>query len=130
MPSPYRPVSALNDRKAEDLKQELGEQQQPAKPDPDTILFPPLSGSDGKPGEEGGTRRPRLPAKEYEVEEEEEKLASAYDYRLLNAWLSHPVKRYKGSQPSLVNVPPCCVRVCKGGYQKGVPGGRRVVSPY
>lgn len=32
-----------------------------------------------------------------QVEEEEDGLSSAYDYKLLNAWLSHPVKRFKGS---------------------------------
>jgi hypothetical protein len=44
-------------------------------------------------------KRPALPAKDYEEEEEEQvdKLQSAYDYKLLNAWLSHPVKKFKGS---------------------------------
>jgi hypothetical protein len=44
-------------------------------------------------------KRPALPAKDYEEEEEEQgerRPQSVYDYTLLHAWLSHPVKKFKG----------------------------------
>ena len=42
-------------------------------------------------------KRPALPAKDYEEEEEGDKLQSVYDYNLLDAWLSHPVKKFNGA---------------------------------
>jgi hypothetical protein len=50
-------------------------------------------------------KRPALPAKDYEEEEEEQgerRPQSVYDYTLLHAWLSHPVKKFKGELCSKV----------------------------
>ena len=45
------------------------------------------------------TKRPHLPTTDYDDETEVDHLTSVYDYTLLSAWLSHPVKRYRGIEP-------------------------------
>lgn len=54
---------------------------------PNSDLTPPPPSASNK--------RPCLPAKDYEDMEEEEQLSSLYDYKLMKAWLSHPVKKFR-----------------------------------
>ncbi|KAK9883147.1 hypothetical protein WA026_001345 [Henosepilachna vigintioctopunctata] len=60
----------------------------------------PGLGSGGGQSTSGGCsllKRPLLTSKEYEVElgEEEQTLEMLYDYSTMDAWLNHPVKRFK-----------------------------------
>ncbi|XP_013416581.1 mediator of RNA polymerase II transcription subunit 13-like isoform X2 [Lingula anatina] len=43
-----------------------------------------------------GVKRPMLPCKFYDREEMQESGELLYDFGLLNAWLSHPVKKFRG----------------------------------
>ncbi|XP_044759811.1 mediator of RNA polymerase II transcription subunit 13 isoform X2 [Coccinella septempunctata] len=60
-----------------------------------------LQGGGQSVGGGGGglLKRPLLTSKDYEAElgEEEQSLEMLYDYSTMNAWLNHPVKRYKPS---------------------------------
>ena len=50
------------------------------------------------------TKRPVLPKTDYDMETESDGLTSVYDYSLLSAWLSHPVKRYRGQEQRTDNI--------------------------
>jgi hypothetical protein len=81
-----------------DVKTEPTEGGITAKAEPQPDCPSEAVGDDGD-GRDLRAKRPALPAKDYEEEEEEQgdKLQSVYDYKLLNAWLSHPVKKFKGT---------------------------------
>ena len=96
VPSPYhhRPVSRCGGGPGGDIKAEVGEGV-PGSVKAELLSEGPAVGSSAAVT----GKRPALPAKDYEEEEEEQgdKLQSVYDYKLLNAWLSHPVKKFKGA---------------------------------
>merc|ERR1719244_1600033 len=50
------------------------------------------------PGKSGPTKRPALPAKDYETVTDSLSLTSAYDYSAMTAWLSHPVKKSRPNE--------------------------------
>ena len=94
---------------AGDVKVEAGEsgvnKTEEPPPPPTTAYEGPAASAAAGTNERlaAGGKRPALPAKEYEEEEEEQgerRPQSVYDYTLLHAWLSHPVKKFKGECPS------------------------------
>ena len=94
VPSPYhhRPVSRCGGGPSGDIKAEVGEGV-PGSVKAELLSEGPAVGSSAAVT----GKRPALPAKDYEEEEEGDKLQSVYDYNLLDAWLSHPVKKFNGA---------------------------------
>ena len=110
-PSPYhhhhRPgsrsgFSSVTGGPAGDVKVEGGESgvKTEEPPPPATAYEGPAAAAVAGTNERlAAGKRPALPAKDYEEEEEEQgerRPQSVYDYTLLHAWLSHPVKKFKG----------------------------------
>jgi len=93
VPSPFRTTTS---RETELNKTEAAVKQEIVKPEVTPEFHGPNSDLTNPPANPPvSNKRPCLPAKDYEEVEEEEELSSLYDYKLMKAWLSHPVKKFR-----------------------------------
>ena len=85
VPSPFRAVNpALPERK-------------PESSSVSSVLVSPTTSKSSQKGTLH-SKRPALPAKEYEEVSDSFSLISAYDYSAMTAWLSHPVKKSRPNE--------------------------------